>query len=196
MSNPLDKPLAHNEDVSKDRAIEALHTFLDGELPVEDQSGLFAHLAACSNCRQELEGVMKFRRMSRSENLTVPPSLDAAMFKRLQKHKVMMKKIDRAEDRRPLWNTKAAVSLRATVVTAMLVFLTGLLIPANNLNGYSESGIVSPVYGAEGVVTGSDEFIEFTDLDFLSNTSTIYVFYPGLTVEAVSENDAMRTQLP
>ena len=45
------------------------------------------------------------------------------------------------------------------------------------------------VYDVSGMVTGTDEFIEFADLDFRSNTSTIYVFYPGLTIEAVSETD-------
>ena len=135
----------------------------------------------------ELEGVMKFRRLSRAETLTAPPAMDAALFKRLHKHKALMKKIDRAEDRRPLWNTRAAVSLRATVITAMLVFLTGLLIPANNGDGFA--GSVMAQYNYEGIVTGSDEFIEFADWDYRSNTSTIYVFYPGLTVEAISDEE-------
>lgn len=192
MSNPLQKSLTHNEVVSEDTALEALHSFLDGELSVLDQSRLFSHLAGCVSCCKELEGVMKFRRMSRMENLTVPPSIDAALFKRLQKHKAVMKKIDRAADRRPLWNTRAAVSLRVTVITAMLVFFTGLLIPGNNENSSSNGGIVNPVYGASGLVTGSDEFIEFADLDVRSNTSTIYVFYPGLTVEAIADNQGRR----
>ena len=192
MSNPLNIDLSHNEDLSKDSAALALHSFLDGELPVADQAKLFAHLAECEACRRELEGVMRFRRMSRVENLTVPPSLDAAMFKRLQKHKSTMKKIDRAEDRRPLWNTRTAVSVRATVLTAMLLFLTGLLIP----NTEFVEQIERPVYQVEGMVTGADEVIEFADLDFRLNTSTVYVFYPGVTVESEQEEEARKSNLP
>ena len=192
MSNPLEIDLSHSDDVLQDTAAMALHSFLDGELPVADQSKLFAHLAGCESCRKELEGVMRFRRMSRVENLTVPPSLDAAMFKRLQKHKSMMKKIDRAQDRRPLWNTRTAVSVRATVVTAMLLFLTGLLIPGTE---FTES-VERPEYTAVGLVTGADEFIEFADLDFRLNTSTVYVFYPGVTIESEQEEEARKNILP
>lgn len=193
MDNPLHIALNHDKDVSKDQALEALHSFIDGELPVVDQSTLFGHLAGCESCRQELEGVMKFRRMSRVETLTVPPSIDAALFKRLQKHKAIMKKIDRAADRRPLWNTRTAVSLRAMVITAMLVFLTGLLFPGNHEISNSAGHVHEPVYGAYGIVTGADEFIEFADLDIRSSTSTIYVFYPGLTVEAIADNTVRRS---
>lgn len=182
MSDPLNTSLTHNEDISKDTALEALHLFLDGELTVAKQPDLFTHLATCNECRTELEGVMKFRRMSREETLTVPPSVDVAMFKRLQKHKHAMRQIDRASDRRPLWNTKTAVSIRVTVVTAMLVFLTGLLIPGNTQEVLTQD-VQIPIYGQEGIVTGTDEFIEFANLDLRSNTSTVYVFYPGLTVE-------------
>ncbi len=186
-SNSLHTALVHDDDLSKDTALDALHSFLDGELSVASQPALFAHLSTCSSCREELEGVMKFRRMSRMENLTVPPALDAALFKRLQKHKAMIKKIDRAGDRRPLWNARAAVSLRATVVTAMLIFLTGLLIPVNNQNIARNNS---------GTVTATDEFIEFADLDLKSSTSTVYVFYPGLTIEEAQDDDQRTRKLP
>lgn len=185
-SDSLHTALVHNDNLSKDTALDALHSFLDGELCVSSQPALFAHLATCSSCREELEGVMKFRRMSRMENLTVPPALDAALFKRLQKHKAMIKKIDRAGDRRPLWNARAAVSLRATVVTAMLIFLTGLLIPANDAN----------LAATRGTVTASDEFIEFADLDLNASTSTVYVFYPGLTIEEAQDEEQRMRKLP
>ncbi len=185
-SNSIDTALIHDDDLSMDSALDALHSFLDGELSVSRQPALFAHLATCNSCREELEGVMKFRRMSRMENLTVPPALDAALFKRLQKHKAMVKKIDRAGDRRPLWNARAAVSLRATVVTAMLIFLTGLLIPANEQD----------LAQNRGSVTATDEFIEFADLDLKSSTSTVYVFYPGLTIEEAMDEDQRIRKLP
>ena len=58
----------------------------------------------------------------------------------------------------------------------------GLLIPGNTQEMLTQD-VQAPVYGQEGIVTGTDEFIEFANLDLRSNTSTVYVFYPGLTVE-------------
>ena len=176
MSDSLHRHLIHDDNIRQDTAVEALNAFIDGELALDEQPAVFTHLADCEHCRQQLEGVMKFRRMSREESLIVPPAVDAALFKRIQKHRTMMTRIDRAEDRRPLWNVRASVSLRATLITAMLLFLTGLLVPP--LNNQSE-------YARQGYVTGADELIEFANLELIEgNTSTLYVFFPGLTIEA------------
>lgn len=179
MSNSLHTELTHHENPEQDTALDALHSFLDGELSAENQPGLFAHMAVCESCRLHMESVMKFRRLSRVENLTAPPALDAAMFKRLQHHKQVAKRMNRADDRRPLWNSRSAISLRATVLTAMLLFLTGVLLPAHN----NDARITAMPLPQEELVTGSDEHTEFADLDFMENTSTVYVFYPGLTIE-------------
>ncbi len=180
MSNNLQHKLVHHQDADEDTALGALNMFLDGELAVEDQPALFLHLSTCERCRLELEGVMRFRRLSRLEHLNAPPMLDAALFKRLQKHRVIMTRIDRARDRRPLWNIRTAVSLRATILTVLLVFLSGLFYPNSERSEYA----------VEGYVTGADERIEFIDLDMSRwNTRTLYVFYPGLTVEASSDED-------
>ena len=178
MSNTLHRTLTHHRDITRDTALSALNAFIDGELAVNEQPAMFTHLASCEDCRQQLEGVMNFRRISRGENLVVSPALDAALFKRIQKHKVMMRRIDRAEDRRPLWNARASLSIRTTVITAILLFLTGLLMPAQNQSDYARLGYV----------TGEDELIEFADLELgEGNTSTLYVFFPGLTIEADKE---------
>jgi anti-sigma factor RsiW len=174
MSTSLHKLLVHHHDVSKDTALEALNLFMDGELPGSHQPSLFSHLAECPACRRELEGVIKFRRISRGENLMAPPMLDEAVFKRLNKHKAIMSHIDRAEDRRPLWNLRTPISLRATILTALMVFITGLLMPKS-----PEQNLVQ-----QGFVTGTDELIEFADLDLSPGSTHVYVFYPGLTIEA------------
>ena len=80
MNNFLHIDLTHDTDIEKDTALNALNAFIDGDLSVEEQPAMFTHLAECTSCRQQLEGVMKFRRMSRLENLVVPPALDAAVF--------------------------------------------------------------------------------------------------------------------
>ncbi len=60
-----------------------------------------------------------------------------------------------------------------------MVFMTGLLMPKNPESNYA----------SEGFVTGADELIEFADLEVTrGKTSTLYVFYPGLTIEASYES--------
>lgn len=181
MSKDLHKELFHNSQNDKDTALIALNEFLDGELDIKDQAGLFAHLSVCEDCRRELDGVMNFRRFSREEHLVAPPSMDTGLFKKLRKQKSIMARIDRAEDRQPLWSIRTAVSVRATVLTVLLVFFMGLFYP-----GTAERSELA----AAGYVTGSDELTEFPDLD-LSHwyTRTLYVFYPGVTVEASLEEE-------
>lgn len=181
MSNDINRKLSHNSEIEQDTALIALNEFLDGELSLSSQPELFAHLSVCEECRRELDGVMNFRRLSRVEHLTAPPSMDAVMFKRLRKQKSLMARIDRAEDRKPLWSVRTAVSVRATVLTVLLVFFMGLLNP-----GPPERSELA----AAGYVTGLDELTEFTDLSFSHwNTRTLYVIYPGLTVEAASPEE-------
>lgn len=182
MSNDINKNLSHNSEVEQDLALVALNEFLDGELSLSKQPELFAHLSVCEECRRELDGVMNFRRLSRVEHLVAPPSMDAALFKRLRKQKSIMARIDRAEDRKPLWSVRTAVSIRATALTVLLVFFMGLFYP-----GTTERSELA----AAGYVTGLDELTEFTDLGFTHwNTRTLYVIYPGLTVEASSPEEA------
>ena len=180
MNNDSHKILKHSTTFEQDTALQALNEFLDGELDANDQSALFAHLSECELCRKELEGVMTFRRLSRVEHLMAPPALDAALFKKLQKHKAIATRIDRAEDRRPLWNIRRTVSVRATILTVLLVFMMGLFYPTVEKSELASSGYV----------TGSDEIIEFPDSDTsVWHTRTLYVFFPGLTVEASLEEE-------
>lgn len=159
---------------------EALNQYVDGELSFEAQPGLFAHLAACSECRRTLEAVMRFRRMSRQEGLSVPPGVDEAFFARLAAHKQAGRPVDRAADRRPLWQARAPISLRSAVMVAVLVFVTGLLMPKHG-------GETTPRLSAGAAyVEGIDERVEFLEPVVL-RPEAVYVFYPGLTVEADKE---------
>ncbi len=179
MSTESNKRLIHSEDVDLDSALEALNLFIDGELGLEDQSALFAHLAGCRACRVELEQFMHFRRMIRTEPLAVPPAFDDGFFKKLDALRVTTSRVDRAGDRRSLWQHKTPLSYRAVVIAASLVCLSGLLFPAN-----------APENAAAGQVFGMDETIEFTDLSpTQAGTATLYVFYPGLTIEAAQHDD-------
>ncbi len=171
--------LVHAEDLDQDTAIEALNLFIDGELGLDEQAALFAHMADCVACRRDLEHFMRFRRMSRAEHLAVPPAFDDSFFKRLDALRVTTHRVDRAGDRRSLWQHKTPISFRAVVIAASLVFLSGLLFPAN-----------PPEKTPAGEVSGVDETIEFVDMaPAPASTATLYVFYPGLTVEAAQYDD-------
>ena len=146
---------------------EALNLYMDGELPFTEQPGLFAHLATCDQCRRILGAMMEFRRMSRQEVCPVPPAVDEAFFHRLDEIKARSHRVDRYEDRRPLWQTRAPVSLRAATMAAALLFGAGLFFPQTAGEPFS----VAPVEVQE-------ERVEFIPL------VPVYVFYPGVTVEA------------
>lgn len=151
---------------------ELLNLYIDGELSFAEQPPLFAHLASCACCRRTLEAVLSFRRISRQESFVVPPALDDGFFKRLDQHKRRNNSIDRRADRRPLWQARTPVSLRAAATIAGILFLAGLMVPVN------AGETVAPSF-----VEGIDEHVEFPDPALLLR-EPVYVFYPGLTVEA------------
>ena len=164
-----------------DTSDEALNLFVDGELASEAQPALFAHLAECAGCRQTLEAVMHFRRMSRQETLDVPPAADDAFFKRLDAVKKSERRPNRAADRRPLWQARAPLSVRAVAMTAVLFFLTGLLVPVPT----GDALPLPPVY-IEAHQEGVDEARPV-------RREAVYVFYPGLTVEASQGDEAVES---
>lgn len=151
---------------------EALHLYLDGELPFEEQPLLFAHLAECDQCRHLMGSMMTFRRMSRQEAFPVPPAVDEAFFQRLNLVKSRSKRVDRYMDRRPLWQVRAPISLRAAAMAAVVVFVAGLMFPHD-----IGDRIVSTT------VQGEEEQVEYINVIRIP-PEAVYVFYPGLTVEA------------
>ncbi len=154
---------------------EALNLYLDGELSAEMQPLLFAHLSACDTCRRRFDAVLRFRQMSRQEYLVVPPSVDDAFFEKLAQHRTMSLRVDRAADRRPLWNLRAPVTLRSALLVAIVLFFIGVMLP----------GSTTPENASSGKVMGEEERVEFADLELTPRRlEAVYVFYPGLTIEA------------
>ncbi len=154
---------------------ELLNLYVDGELSFAQQPALFAHLAACAPCRRTLDSVLRFRRISRQEHLAVPPAVDDEFMKRLAERRHMSRGADREVARRPLWQARTPVSLRVAVAAAVLVFLTGLLLPLSQ----------QPVQAAR-LVIGQQEQVE---LAAYRDADAVYVFYPGLTVEAAPDDE-------
>ncbi len=156
---------------------EALNAYLDGELSFEAQPALFAHLAACDRCRRTLAAMMEFRRMSRQEVLAVPAAVDDAFFRRLDQIKRRDAHVDRSADRRPLGQRRARVSLRAAAAASLMLFVAGLLFP----HQAGETPVAL-------LVEGSEERVELRPAAPF-RSEAIYVFYPGLTVEATKINE-------
>lgn len=160
--------------------------YVDGELPFSAQPKLFAHLAVCEESRRHLDSIMRFRRIIRDENLGVPPAVDDAFFKRLAKHKKATALRNRASDRTSLWRERTPLTFRGTVMVFVMVFLMGLFTP---LSG------PSPDYASSRWVYGEEEFVEFPDYNGLFGlSSTMYVFYPGLTIEAAKGEESVPSE--
>jgi anti-sigma factor RsiW len=158
---------------------ERVQLYLDGEMPFSEQPALFAHLAVCDACRRTMDGVLTFRRMSRQEFLHVPPAADDVFFERLAQLKQRSDRVDRAAERRPLWHARRAVSLRSAVLTAIVVFMVGVFLPAN-----------TPEESAAVFVEIEEELVEFPAFQFpFREPTAVYVFYPGLTIEAPKSDD-------
>lgn len=156
----------------RDGMEEALNLYIDGELAFENQPPLFSHLAVCDSCRRTLEATMDFRRMSRQEVISVPAAVDDQFFQKLNQVKKRAETVDRWADRRPLWQAKTRVSLRVATTVALFLFLAGVFVPMNSQDVL-----------ADELVEGVEERIEFMPRNQFRG-EVIYVFYPGLTVEA------------
>lgn len=149
-------------------AEEALHRYVDSELPSEEQPALFAHLSSCARCRVLMESVLQFRRMSRQEKIAVPPAADEAFLKRLASHKANRPSTER--------RTRRTRFRRVAVATAAVAFLVGMLFP---LQAGEESVSASAADEREQVAPPMPE----------PTQAALYVFYPGLTVEAKREEE-------
>jgi len=159
---------------------EILNQYLDGELAFERQADFFQHLSVCVHCRSTFDAVLSFRRMSRQENLAVPSAVDSAFYEALSELKRQNNHYDRAVDRRPLWQLKTPVSLRSAMITAVLLFVAGFLLPTHLAP--------EPVVTAMARVTGEEELINLAQIETVKkHYEPVYVFYPGLTVEAEHE---------
>ena len=156
---------------------DALNLYVDGELPLAAQPALFAHLVTCETCRQTLAATLEFRRFSRQETVTVPPALDEAIMERVAQRKSTHDRTDRAAQRRPLWQARIPVSLRAAAALGLVAFLSGLFVPS-----YTAPEARTPEPEVTSTVQGEEERVRFYDP--VRVAEAVYVIYPGLTVEA------------
>lgn len=150
---------------------EALHLYVDGELPTGEQPALFAHLSACAACRGLMESILQFRRMSRLETTTVPPAADDAFFQRLAAHKERRPAAAPAAPRDRI-GAHWAAPMAATAVAFLLLAAVFNAAPASQ---------------GSPLVTGEEERVELPEAPLppaFADGQAIYVFYPGLTVEA------------
>ena len=155
-----------------DQVEEHLNLFLDGELPLERQEDLYAHLAQDRKARSFMDHVMLFRRMSRQEYIEVPPAADEAFFRRLDALKRSGERVDRFVEREPLWNSRRPVSLKTAVAAVVVVFMIGWFLPA--LSDNTETAFIAQ----------EEERVAFDMPQTRVMQSYIYVFEPGLTIEA------------
>lgn len=165
-----------------EQSTEALHRYLDGDLSVSEQPGVFEHLASCSDCRQMMDSIMAFRRMSRQEHIVLPPASDDTFFQRLAKLKQLSERIDRSSDRAPLWSARRSISLRSALALIVAVFLFGLMVPMPARTNY-----------ARPLIQLSVEKVDFSTSDSVVIETPIYVYY-GLTVEAVRPPEISDTE--
>jgi len=151
---------------------EDLNLYLDGELETERQADLYSHLAGNRESRAFMDNVMLFRKMSRQEHIVPPQASDDRFFERLAMLKESNEKFDRFEDREPLWNARRPVSVRAAVAAVVAVFMVGLLVP-----------MATPA-SITSFIDQEEERVFFDAQDTRVLQSYIYVFEPGLTIEA------------
>jgi len=151
---------------------EDLNLYLDGELSFSKQTALFEQLSHDSELRTQMEAVLMFRRMSRQEHISVPQAADDRLFERLAEMKAGLQKFDRAEDRQPLWKANRRVSVRSALAAVTAVFLIGLLLP---MSGSDNSTTF---------LSQEEEQVTFDSPRTRILQSYIYVFEPGLTIEA------------
>ena len=138
-----------------------LNEYVDGELDAARQPELFAHLADCAECRDQLEALLAFRLAARQEPLAVPASADAALFARLDRTRAR-RPADRRADRAPLGGAlHRRVSVGAMVAVAALAVAVGT------------------VLAPERAPETPDRVVEAVLED-----GTLYVIDPGVTAEA------------
>lgn len=150
---------------------DALNRYLDGELGLEKQPELFAHLAECPACRARMDAVLSFRRIAREEYIAVPQTADERFMERLADLKERVDRVDRAGDREPLWQSRRSVSLGTTVLMAACLFLLGLYLPR-----FTTEQTLEPV-------TGEQEMVDL-EAPVFGVMNTVYVITPGVTVES------------
>jgi len=165
---------------------EQIHQYLDNDLPISEQPALFEHLAACSDCRDMMDSVLVFRRISRQEYISLPPAADESFFARLAQIKSVNDSIDRSADRAPLWSARRSISVRAAIGVAVGVFLFGLMLP-----------MPERTIRNAPLIQMSAEMVDFGTSDSMIILSHIYTYIDGPMVEGERlPEDAVGSPIP
>ncbi len=163
---------------------EKLNLFVDGELRVADHAAMFNHLAECDRCRQYFDELLALRRMMGEEVIRVAPSQDEAFLRRLAQYRSAVQPSKVRNERRERMRRLSPVAGRALVGAAIVILVLTSLMP-------------SPRTDAEitSLVVGEEELVNFTTTSSPNrDRGAVYVFYPGLTIEADNEVEPAPTE--
>lgn len=157
-----------------ERFEDQLNEYADGELAFDVQAELFRHLAGCERCRRYLESVVAVRRIVADEPLQLPPAYDEAFLHRLASHREAVSRAKQRTERRDRLHAAIPTAGRAAVLTLVLGLVVG-----NILKNEPHQTAISRDVVAE------EELVNFpTVRNVTTHFAPVYVFYPGLTVEA------------
>lgn len=153
---------------------DSVNAYVDGDLASTNHALLFLHLSECEHCRHVLESVLAFRRLSRAENIQVPPIVDAALMARLD---VLRRRAEEPEPSRSLWEAPMHVGLGKALAAAVGVLLLGA--------GIERMAATDPPPPPVSII---EERVEAYARDAFWRVEPVYVFYPGLTIEAEKQS--------
>jgi anti-sigma factor RsiW len=144
--------------------------YLDGELPASREADLFRHLSICSWCRDCLNSVLSLRRINGEEYIVVPPWADDALLVRVDKRRREGRRTAQLHTNQSFWSTRTTVTIRSVIVVAGVVLV-------------SAAYLTNQLASSSAYVTVEQEHVRFID-PMPPLRSEVYVFYPGLTIEA------------
>ena len=137
---------------------DLLNMYIDGELPLDQQGELFAHLAESREARVQFNALMAFRLATRMDANPVAPAVDEALFQRIDGLRAGQQATGRAEDRRPFRALRRRVTIGTTLALMALVLVIRTLLPG----------------------PPPTETVRFISVE---HVEPVYVMWPGVTVE-------------
>ncbi len=140
-----------------DHTEDLLNLYVDGELPLDRQGELFAHLAESREARVQFNALMDFRLATRIDANPVAPAVDEALFQRIDELRAGPVR-DRAGDRQPFRALRRRVTVGTALALVALVIAVGALLPG-------------------------PEPVETVRIVPIEHAEPVYVIYPGVTVE-------------
>lgn len=99
---------------------EHINLLIDGELPQPLQTGLYAHLETCVECRALLDGILRLRQIVQKDQPPFPEALDGKLLSAVA-HK---EKTAAQESKRPL-RIPLPIAAAAIIVVAVAAFFIG-----------------------------------------------------------------------